>query len=123
MPITITWKNYDGTILEIDENVPYGSIPSYDGELPTKESTPLYSYTFSGWTPEIEKAIVNAEYYATYSSSAINYSISYDLDGGEGSNPTSYSIETGNITLSEPAKNGYEFIGLNDNVNATISFS
>ena len=97
--------------MEIDENVPYGSIPSYDGELPTKESTSQYSYTFSGWTPEIEKAIVNAEYYAAYSSSAINYSISYDLDGGEGSNPTSYSIETGNITLSEPTKNGYEFIG------------
>ena len=111
LAITVTWKNYDGTILEIDENVPYGSIPSYDGELPTKESTPQYSYTFSGWTPEIEKAVVNAEYYATYSSSAINYSISYDLDGGEGSNPTSYSIETGNITLSEPTKNGYEFIG------------
>lgn len=33
--VTVTWLNYDGSILEIDENVPYGSTPNYDGETPT----------------------------------------------------------------------------------------
>ncbi|MDD6802457.1 MAG: InlB B-repeat-containing protein [Mollicutes bacterium] len=111
LPITITWKNYDGTILETDSNVPYGSIPSYDGETPIKESNSLHSYTFIGWTPEVEKAKTNVEYYATFSSSAIGYSITYDLNGGIDNNPTFYSADTGNITLLDPQKNGYEFIG------------
>ena len=45
---TITWKNYDGTILEVDEDVPYGTMPSYDGETPYKEGTNKYSYVFDG---------------------------------------------------------------------------
>ena len=44
LPITITWKNYDGSILEVDNNVPYGSMPTYDGSTPTKESDNLYKY-------------------------------------------------------------------------------
>lgn len=31
---TVTFKNYDGSILEVDENVEKDSIPSYDGEYP-----------------------------------------------------------------------------------------
>ena len=111
LPITITWKNYDGSILEVDNNVPYGSIPSYDGEIPYKESNAQYSFNFYGWSPKIEKATSSTEYIAIFSSSAVKYSISYELDGGISDNPTSYSIESGDITLAEPTKNGYEFIG------------
>ena len=44
---------------------------------------------------------------------AINYSISYDLDGGAVSpaNPFSYNIETETFTLNNPARNGYTFVG------------
>ena len=35
---TVIWENYDGSILEIDENVAYGAIPTYDGEMPVKRS-------------------------------------------------------------------------------------
>ena len=40
------------------------------------------------------------------------YTITYDLDGGtaEG-NPASYTVESGAITLAEPAKPGYTFTG------------
>ena len=33
---TITRKNADGTVLETDTNVPYGSIPQYNGQTPSK---------------------------------------------------------------------------------------
>ena len=47
--------------------------------------------------------------YAVYE--VINYSISYDLDGGTATNPTTYNVETNNITLAKPEKEGYTFIG------------
>ena len=31
----VTWLNYDQTVLEVDENVKKGTIPSYDGKAPT----------------------------------------------------------------------------------------
>ncbi|MBP5468459.1 MAG: InlB B-repeat-containing protein, partial [Candidatus Riflebacteria bacterium] len=42
----------------------------------------------------------------------VTYSITYDLDGGEptSDNPTSYTIES-EITLSNPTKDGYTFLG------------
>ena len=43
----------------------------------------------------------------------INYNISYDLVGGSvsTSNPSSYTIESNNITLNNPTKAGYTFTG------------
>ena len=81
-PITITWKNYDGSILEVDENVPYGSTPSYDGSTPVKEDDATHTYQFLGWTPSITSAIEDKTYTATYSSDEILYSIDFDLNGG-----------------------------------------
>ena len=46
------------------KTVPYGEIPSYDGEEPTKRSYyEEYHYEFTGWTPEF---VPVAERYTTY---------------------------------------------------------
>ena len=34
---TITWKNYDETVLEIDKNVKEGTMPHYDGKDPSRK--------------------------------------------------------------------------------------
>ena len=65
-PCTITWKNYDGQTLEIDENAMTGTMPSYDGETPTKPSDSDYDYVFAGWTPSVKVIIEDTTYTATF---------------------------------------------------------
>ena len=74
---TVTWENYDGTVLEIDENVSYGTTPTYDGEEPLKASDDRYNYTFAGWTPELEPVTEDITYTATFSSEEITYTITW----------------------------------------------
>ena len=63
----ITWIDYNGTVLEVDENVIYGEMPSYDGEEPSRLADSQYEYTFSGWNPSLSSVTQNVTYRATYS--------------------------------------------------------
>ncbi len=110
---TVSWKNEDGTVLEIDENVPFGETPTYDGDTPTKSSTAEWTYTFSGWEPEITSVSSDTTYTATYSQTKNKYTIRFvNYDGTElqnseveyGQTP-SYSGET----PTKPADNTYTY--------------
>ena len=124
---TVTWQNYDGSILEVDEDVPYGSMPRYDGETPRRDSYNQYSYTFSGWSPEVSEVISNITYVAQFSSSVNLYTVTWqnydgtilevDEDVPYGSMP-SYDGET-------PYKNGdyqysYTFNGWSPEVSEVV---
>lgn len=63
---TITWKDYDGTVLEVDEGVDFGAVPTFDQTFPTRDEEESCTYEFSGWTPSVGKAVANQTYVATY---------------------------------------------------------
>jgi len=62
---TITWKNWDGTILQ-SSTVLQGSKPSYSGSTPTRAADDDYIYTFKGWSPAVSAATGNKVYTAQY---------------------------------------------------------
>lgn len=77
----ITFKNYDGTELATIK-VAYDEKPVYPGTNPEKPADYQYSYTFSGWSPEITSVTGNATYTAQFSSTLNKYLVTFkDYDG------------------------------------------
>lgn len=111
---TVTWHNYDGTILEIDSNVPFGTVPSYDGEIPTRNKDAQYTYSFSGWSPSIKNVDADIIYSAQYSTNLNYYNVTLDPNGGE-LGQTDFLIGYGHsYSLPDPTRNGYLFDGWYD---------
>ena len=103
---------------EVSFNTNGGSVVDsqmvIEGEYATEPSSEPTrdGYTFKGWdfdfsNPITEKTVISAEW------EAIEYSVSYELNGGTisgGSNPSKYTIET-TTELKAPNKEYYEFLG------------
>ena len=79
---TVTWVNFDNKILEKDEKVQKGEMPSYDSSEPTRASDAEYIYTFDKWTPAIAPVKADITYKATFSTVKTLAKIVFDLDGG-----------------------------------------
>ncbi|MBE6719606.1 MAG: hypothetical protein E7571_02980, partial [Ruminococcaceae bacterium] len=65
---TVKWKDYDGTVLETDENAAQGVIPTFDAGTPSRPSDNTNAYYFTGWTPEPREVTGDMVYTATYGS-------------------------------------------------------
>lgn len=71
---TITFKNYDGTVLQTS-TVECGETPSYTGATPTREQTAQYTYTFKGWSPTIAPATQDQVYTAQFNQTTRPYTV------------------------------------------------
>ena len=103
-----------------DQNFTYGTAQNL-----TANGFSKTGYTFAGWATSADgtKAYNNQQsvnnltstnggtfnLYAVWS--AVNYTISYTLNGGTASNPANYNITTNTFTLNNPTRDGYTFTG------------
>lgn len=99
---TVTWKNSDETVLEIDDDVPYGATPTYDGAAPTKELYGSHTYSFSGWSPVVEPANGETIYVAQYTANAKNPHEYLYYSEGENSVTITGFIYSGYVSLILP---------------------
>ena len=65
---TVTWKNYDGIVLEVDNDVKEGTMPTYDGATPERAEDDFCTYSWSGWEPEVYAVNKDETYTATFTS-------------------------------------------------------
>lgn len=96
----------DGTV-DDTTYVAYGAIPAHaDG---SKESDPQYTYTFTGWSPELAVVTGTAKYTAMFDSSLNQYTVT--LPSGKGYTVTASGSTTVNydteFTFTVTVENGY----------------
>jgi hypothetical protein len=65
-PYTVTWQNYDDSVLETDSNLTEGDVPTYDGATPVRPDDSEFSYEFEGWTPAVTAATGDTTYTAAF---------------------------------------------------------
>ncbi len=112
---TVTFNSQGGTAVA-SQNISYGSKATLPSPAPTREN-----YIFGGWYKEA--SCTNAWDFATdavtgattlYAKwTAVIYTVTYNLDGGtnHADNPANYTVETAAVTLQNPTKTGYSFVG------------
>ena len=88
---TITWKNYDGTIIQTADadgelqdsySVTYGTMAEFRGTNPTREATIDYTYDFAGWSPALGPVTSDVTYTATFDPKPRMYTIVFQNEGG-----------------------------------------
>ncbi len=121
-----------------DQNFTYDAEQALTTNIFAKEG-----YTFEGWNTKADGsgtayadaasvknlAAGNGETVTIYAQwKIINYTITYNLDGGSASNPTSYTVKNESFSLNNPTKMGYTFTGWSgtgldgtNNMSVTIS--
>lgn len=107
---TIEFDSNGGSALDPVEVAPGSAI----GTLPVPTRN---GYALTGWYDDAGSKFsastpVTKNYYLIARWTPVNYTISYNLNGGSVTgNPTSYTIESNTITLKNPTRNGYTFTG------------
>ncbi len=114
--IAVTYDYYgDGTVTEVIIIDYLGKIKTPEGGDPTRDG-----YTFKGWYDYADNEpsfYSQLGYDITFTAKweAVEYQITYNLDGGAldsgCSNPGTYKATDADITLNNPSKSGFYFVG------------
>ena len=72
----ISYYNWDGNLL-YSAWYKYGDYPTYTGDKPSRDANAQYTYTFSGWSPEVDVVTGTASYYAQFSETLNRYEVAY----------------------------------------------
>ena len=107
---TVTWKNYDGSVVATYTNVPYKTTPVFNSTTPTRPMDAYYTYDFNGWSPALAPITTDMEYTAQYTPKDRKYTIVFKNEDGT-------VIETNYCTMGqipvcskEPSKAGYTLV-------------
>lgn len=74
---TVTWVDADGTVLETDDKVPYGTVATYNSAEPTKAADERYIWTFSNFQDSKFPVTGNVTYRATYVATDRLYTVTF----------------------------------------------
>jgi len=130
------WARWQVTVYTITFNLNGGDSLSpappsnytIETDTITLPTTPTRDgFTFGGWRDDTTGVMItlipqgstgNRSFTAQWN--LTTFTITYHLDGGSGNmTPTSYTVETGTITLPIPTRNGFAFGGWFDNADHT----
>ncbi|MCR4925056.1 MAG: InlB B-repeat-containing protein, partial [Clostridiales bacterium] len=108
---TVTFKDWDGTVLKTSSNVEYGS----NAEAPIVNPTRT-GYTFSGWDKTLENITGSTEFTAQYT---INqYTVYFDGNSGIASTESITQDYGTEVTLPTASRTGYDFLGWSTSQNS-----
>lgn len=118
---TVIFQNYDGTELQ-KETLNHGDAVSYKGTTPSKPATAQYTYTFSGWSPNVEyTATADATYVAQFDQTVNKYTITFRNWDGSVLEAKDWEYGTlpsyaGTPTRPADAEHSYTFSGWNKTI-------
>ena len=99
---TITFVNWDDSVL-LKLPVEEGVIPEYTGATPTRPADEDYTYTFSGWSPDIVAANQDTTYIAQYMTIPIGQDTIATVETEEDVYVNATPTEEGSVILEWPA--------------------
>lgn len=106
---TITWKNYDGSVIATTTPENGATAEEVRADAPTnheKPATAEYTYSFTDWAPTIAAATANATYTAQYSQEQRTYTVNFYKEGTTSetkSNPANLLVSRENLQMSDAA--------------------
>ena len=110
---TVTFKNYDGSVLKTEEVIEHGSATAPDN--PTYSDATGCRYSFIGWDSDFSDVtsdmVVYAKYLITGGTIGGGCIVTFDSNGG--SDVPSQEVDEGSWATrpTDPVRAGYEFIG------------